>query len=103
MESMYVKHVWTRFFQLCEELDGSRDVIVLARGKGSDPMNSQSISSLLDVPNMPRWVRGYHLHAIKEFPGSLRHLRDMGLYSPNVRRVSCTHQYYITHAIHNVS
>src|SRR6266568_957444 len=59
MERMYVKHVWTRFFQLCEQLDGRREVIVLARGKRSDPMNSQSISSLLNMPKMPRWVRGY--------------------------------------------
>jgi len=103
MEGMYVKHLWTQFFQLCEELDGRREVIVLAGGKGSDPMNSQSISSLLDVPKMPRWVRGYHGHMIKEFTGSLRHLRDMSLYSPNVRGVSWTNQYYTIHGIHIAS
>src|SRR6266516_2656871 len=103
MEGMYVKHLRTRFLQLCEELDGGREVIVLARGKGSDPMNSQSISSLLNVPKMPRWVRGYHRHVIKEFPSSLRHLRNMGLYSPNVRGVSWTHQYYTIHEIHIAS
>ena len=97
MESMDVKHVWTRFFQLCVELDGRREVIVLARSEGSYPMNGRSIGSLLSASEMPRWVRGYDGHVLKEFARSLRHLRDMGLYSSNVRRVSRTHEYYTIH------
>ena len=97
MESMDMKHVWTRLFQLGEELDGRREVIVLARSERSDPMNRHSIGTLLNLSEMPRWVRGYYGHVLKEFARSLRHLRDMGLYSPNVRRVSRTHQHYTIH------